>query len=61
MALVLAVLLVFCLTFFCFLSAHRISGLMGETGNNIVKRLLGVVLASLSIQFIADGVMGFIN
>ncbi len=61
MALVLAVLLVFCLTFFCFLSAHRISGLMGETGNNIVKRLLGVVLASLSIKFIADGVMGFIN
>jgi multiple antibiotic resistance protein len=34
---------------------------MGETGNNIVKRLLGVVLASLSIQFIADGIMGFLN
>jgi multiple antibiotic resistance protein len=60
-ALVLAILLVFGLTFFCFLSAHRISGFMGETGNNIVKRLLGVVLASLSIQFIADGVMGFLN
>ena len=60
-ALVLAVLLVFGLAFFCFLSAHKISGFMGETGNSIVKRLLGVVLASLSIQFIADGVMGFLN
>jgi len=61
MALVFAVLLIFGLAFFCFLSAHKISGLIGETGNNIVKRLLGVVLASLSIQFIADGVMGFLN
>jgi multiple antibiotic resistance protein len=60
-ALVLAILLIFSLSFLCFLSAHRISGFMGETGNNIVKRLLGVVLASLSIQFIADGIMGFIN
>ncbi len=60
-ALVLAVLLVFGLTFFCFLSAHKISRFMGETGNNIVKRLLGVILASLSIQFIADGIMGFLN
>jgi multiple antibiotic resistance protein len=60
-ALVFAMLLVFGLTFFCFLSAHKISRLMGATGNNIVKRLLGVLLASLSIQFIADGIMGFLN
>jgi multiple antibiotic resistance protein len=60
-ALMLAVLLVFGLTFFCFLSAHKISRFMGETGNTIVKRLLGVLLASLSIQFIADGIMGFLN
>ncbi|MCK5193601.1 MAG: MarC family protein [Desulfobulbaceae bacterium] len=60
-ALVLAVLLVVALTFFCFLSAHKISHFMGETGNNIVKRLLGVLLASLSIQFIADGIMGFLG
>jgi multiple antibiotic resistance protein len=58
---VLAVLLVVGLTFFCFLTAHKISHFMGETGNNIVKRLLGVLLASLSIQFIADGIMGFLG
>jgi len=60
-SLVVAVLLVFGLTFICFLSAHKISRFMGETGNNIVKRLLGVLLASLSIQFIADGIIGFLN
>ena len=60
-ALVFAIFLVFGLTLFCFLSAHKLSRFMGKTGNNIVKRLLGVLLASLSIQFIADGVMGFLN
>lgn len=60
-SLVVAVLLVFGFTFFCFLSAHKISRFMGETGNNIANRLLGVLLASLSIQFIADGIMGFLN
>lgn len=59
-ALVLAVLLVFTLTFFGFLSAHKLSHFIGKTGNNILKRLLGVLLASLSIQFIADGIMGFV-
>jgi multiple antibiotic resistance protein len=59
-ALVLAVLLIFTLTFICFLSAHNLSRFMGKTGNSIVKRLLGVLLASLSIQFVADGIMGFL-
>ena len=58
-ALVVAVLLVYSVTFFCFMSAHKLSHFMGETGNNIAKRLLGVLLASLSIQFIADGIIGF--
>ncbi|MCB2183278.1 MAG: MarC family protein [Desulfobulbaceae bacterium] len=60
-ALVVAVLLVAAATFFCFMSAHKISHFLGETGNNIARRLVGVLLASLSIQFIADGIMGFIN
>lgn len=58
-ALVGAILLVFFLTFFCFMSAHKLSHFIGKTGNNIVKRLLGVLLASLSIQFIVDGIIGF--
>ncbi len=60
-ALVAAVFTVLLLTLFSFMSARKISRFLGETGNNIAKRLLGVLLASLSIQFIADGIMGFIG
>jgi multiple antibiotic resistance protein len=60
-ALVFAVLLIFTLTFICFLFANKLYRFMGKTGNGIVKRLLGVLLASLSIQFVADGIMGFVN
>jgi len=60
-ALLAAILIIFTVTFICFLSAKKLSHLIGQVGNNIVRRLLGVVLASLSIQFIADGIMGFMR
>ncbi len=59
-ALIAAVFSVLLLTLFSFMSGRKISRFLGETGNAIAKRLLGVLLASLSIQFIADGIMGFI-
>ncbi|THB71302.1 MAG: MarC family protein [Desulfobulbaceae bacterium] len=41
--------------------ARKVTKFMGETGNSIMKRLLGVLLAAMSIQFIADGIRGFIS
>lgn len=38
-----------------FLLADRIERLMGDTAQLVVTRLLGVLLAALSIQFIAEG------
>ncbi len=54
--LVIAVILIYVFTLVCFLMSKVIARVMGETINNILKRLLGVLLASLAIQFIADGI-----
>lgn len=39
-----------------FLAAERIAGLLGVTGNIVLTRLLGLVLAALAVQFVIDGV-----
>lgn len=38
------------------LMAHRIARLLGVTGNIVLTRLLGVILAALAVQFVIDGV-----
>lgn len=43
-------------TYFVFLLAERIDGLLGQTGRSILTRLLGVILAALAVQFVADGI-----
>lgn len=44
------------LTYLVLVLAERIDGLLGETGRSILTRLLGVLLAALAVQFVADGV-----
>ena len=43
--------------FAVFLLAERVSALLGVTGNVVLSRLLGVLLAALAVQFVVDGVM----
>jgi len=38
-----------------FVLAGRIAGLLGVTGNIVLARLLGVILAALAVQFVMDG------
>lgn len=57
LALFVAVLLfVLSLTLASLLLAPRIMNLMGETGSNVLSRVLGVVIAALAVQFVLDGV-----
>ena len=42
--------------FVVFLAADRVSNWLGVTGNIVLSRLLGVILAGLAVQFIINGV-----
>ena len=39
-----------------FAAADRIGKLLGVTGNVVLSRLLGVILAALAVQYVVDGV-----
>ena len=56
---VIAVILGSCL--FAFLLADRIERLLGVTAQLVITRLLGVLLAALSVQFIADGILALMR
>jgi multiple antibiotic resistance protein len=50
---ILACLLLTCLIL---IIAERVDGILGQTGRSILTRLLGVILAALAVQFVADGI-----
>jgi multiple antibiotic resistance protein len=51
---VIAIAMLACLI--AFLLGTRVSKLLGVTGNVVLERLLGVILAALAVQFVIDGV-----
>jgi MarC family membrane protein len=56
-ALLLAVAaLVAAACYLAFLSASRLGRILGVTANNVLSRLLGVLLAALAVQYVVDGI-----
>ena len=51
---VIAAVMALCLLVFTLSS--RIAKLIGTTGNVVLSRLLGVLLAALAVQYVIDGV-----
>ncbi len=57
LALLLGVVaLVGAICFLVFAAAGRIGALIGVTGNVVLSRLLGVLLAAMAVQFVLDGI-----
>ena len=56
---ILAVLLLVLLsTFLALTFASRIMRIIGETGSNVISRILGILLAALAVQYMIDGITG---
>jgi len=56
-ALVIAVVVSVCLLcMLCFVSASLIARTLGRTGNAVLSRVLGMLLAAYSAQFVINGI-----
>jgi multiple antibiotic resistance protein len=60
LALVAIILVCLLIAWLVFILAERIDHFLGQTGRSILTRLLGVILAALAVQFVADGVKALI-
>jgi multiple antibiotic resistance protein len=48
------------ITYLVFVLSEHIDRLLGQTGRSILTRLLGVILAALAVQFVADGIRALV-
>jgi len=41
--------------------SSRLSSVLGQTGINVITRILGVLVAAFAIQYIGEGILGFVE
>ncbi len=54
---VLAIVLVFVLSYFLLKSAPYLFQVLGQTGLNLLTRIMGIILTAIAVQFIIDGLL----
>lgn len=57
----LAIILTCFFSYWIFRESSRLLGLLGQTGINVLTRLMGFLLAVISVQFVIDGVKAVIS
>ncbi|MEH6360717.1 MAG: MarC family protein [Amylibacter sp.] len=55
---ILAMVSVVAVTFLLFLTSSPVERLLGPVGIKVITRLMGMLLAALSVQFVVDGLRG---
>jgi multiple antibiotic resistance protein len=58
---IFCIILVEFLALLAMLSAARLTAIMGPTGSSLLSRLMGILLAALAVQFVADGVLNIVR
>jgi multiple antibiotic resistance protein len=43
--------------YLCFAASERIARVLGRTGINVMTRLMGLILAAMAVEIMADGLI----
>ena len=61
LAIALAVLAVGLVSWVTFVNARHIERVLGETGMNVVERVLGLLVLVIAVQFLFNGITGYLG
>ena len=61
LAVLIAIVLMLAITWILLINAHKLERVLGQHGTAVIERILGLIVLVISIQFIFNGVSGFIE
>ena len=61
LSVLIAIVLMLAITWTLLMNAHKIERVLGQHGTAVIERILGLIVLVISVQFIFNGISGFIN